>query len=277
MDRFSIRLHGLGGQGLKSMVQDILAPILLEGGFQVQAFPFFGGERRGAPVAGYIRCGEKKITTHSFITKPDMVVIFDHERISAAKATEDLKPKGIALINTSSPSQFIGFTRNWQVYAVDARKISLAHQIGRPEDPYMVVNTAMAGAMIAVFQTAFETQFPDEIIKTVLGDVLPQKISENYAAFLDGKKTVIRFIADASPMWQWLSKSRAIPYLTQPDEHCTKCNLCYLFCPKRAIEATADGMYVIYEKKCNYCGICVTLCPRDAIAMITQEGGDNHG
>ncbi|MBI2446464.1 MAG: 2-oxoacid:acceptor oxidoreductase family protein [Parcubacteria group bacterium] len=268
MERFSICLHGLGGQGLKSMIGDILAPLISEAGFEVQAFPFFGGERRGAPVSGYLRCGTKKITTHSFISNPDMVVIFDHERISVAKALENLKPGGIALINTAFPNQFLGLTRDWRIYTLNARAISLLHGIGNPEDPYMVINSAMAGAVLKILEPIFKSQLPDKTIEAVLNNVMPQKILENYEALLEGKKTVVGLMADASAMWQWLLKRRAIPHLTQPDEHCTKCNLCYLFCPKRAIETNASGAYIIDEEKCNYCGICVTLCPRNAIAMI---------
>ena len=269
MEKFSICLHGLGGQGLKSMIQDILAPLILEAGLEVQAFPFFGGERRGAPVSGYLRCGEKKITTHSFISNPNMVVIFDHERISVTKALEGLKPGAVALINTVFPNQFLGLTRDWQIYTLNARAISLAHGIGSPEDPYMIINSAMAGAVLKLLEPIFKSQLSDKTIEAVLNNVLPQKILENYAALLEGRKTVVKLMAGASAMWQWLLKGRTFPYLTQPDEHCTKCNLCYLFCPKRAIETTAGGAYIIDEEKCNYCGICVTLCPLRAIAMVT--------
>ena len=273
-----MRLHGLGGQGLKSMIQNMLAPLILEAGLQVQAFPFFGGERRGAPVAEYLRCGNKKITTHSFITNPDMVVIFDHGRIPVFEAIEGLRPGGIALINTQNPNQFMGLTRDFRVYTLNARAISLAHGIGQPEDPYMVINSAMAGGVVRIFESAQGSHFSDEAIKVMLGDALPEKILENYAALSDGRKTVARLIADVSPAWQWLSKSRAVPYFVQPDERCTKCNLCYLFCPKQAIEIIAkSGRYVINEEKCNYCGICAALCPRDAITMIIQEGDARHG
>ncbi len=273
MDRFSVRLHGLGGQGLKSMIQEILAPLLLRSGLHVQAFPFFGGERRGAAVAGYLRCGERPITTHSFISNPDMVVIFDHERIAVDKALEGLKPGGIVLINTPSPNQFMGLTHDWQVYTLNARAISLLHGIGEAQDPFMVINSAMTGAVLSVLESVLESRFSDEAIEAVLASALPQKISENSVALADGKSTVVKLMADGTPMWQWLVKQKNFPYLTQPDERCTSCNLCYLFCPKRAIEVTAEGKYLIHEEKCNYCGICVATCPRGAIVMRTEEGG----
>lgn len=271
MDRFSMRLHGLGGQGLKSMIQEMLAPILLRSGFQVQAFPFFGGERRGAAVAGYLRCGRKKISTHSFISEPDMVVIFDHERLQVAKALEGLRPGGIVLINTPAPNQFMGLTHVWQVYTLNCRAISLGHGIGEPADPFTVINSAMAGGVARVLESVFGIQFPDDLANSVLGEALAQKVSENQKAFLDGKRIVVRLMADGSPMWQLLIKNRSVPYLVQPDERCTACNLCHLFCPKRAIEVTAGGRYVIHEEKCNYCAVCVAVCPRNAITMRFEE------
>ncbi|MBI2639653.1 MAG: 2-oxoacid:acceptor oxidoreductase family protein [Candidatus Sungbacteria bacterium] len=287
MDRFSIRFHGLGGQGLKSMIQEMLAPILLRSGFQVQAFPFFGGERRGAAVAGYLRCGRKKISTHSFISEPDMVVVFDHERVQLAKALEGLKPGGIVVINTSAPNQFMGLTHDWLVYTLNCRSISLGCGIGEPSDPFTVVNSAMAGGVARILESVFGAQFPDDLADAVLGEALPQKVSENQKAFLEGKRTVVRLMADGMPVWQLLIKSRNFPYLVQPDERCTACNLCYLFCPKRAIEVTAGGRYVIHEEKCNYCAICVAICPLDAIIMRLEEsskldsavmqGGGDHG
>ncbi len=54
-----IRFHGRGGQGT------VLATILLsqaffQAGYQVQSFPFFGVERRGALVEAYLRLDAKK-------------------------------------------------------------------------------------------------------------------------------------------------------------------------------------------------------------------------
>lgn len=272
MERFSICLYGLGGQGLKSMIQDILAPIILQADLEVQSLPFFGGERRGALVSGYLRCGSERISTHSFITDPDMIVIFDHQRVSITNVLKGLKPGAIILINTAFPNQFLELTKNWQVYTLNARAISLACEIGNPKDPYMVINSAMAGAMLKILELVFENQFSDDSVKAVLDKALPQKILENILALREGKKTVIKLISNGTPTQQQLTTNKSIPYIMQPDERCTKCNLCYLFCPKRAIEVAANNVYIIHEEECNYCGICVNLCPLNAITIITKEG-----
>lgn len=49
-----IRFHGRGGQGAVTAAE-ILAKAAFEDGKYSQAFPFFGVERRGAPVMAFTR------------------------------------------------------------------------------------------------------------------------------------------------------------------------------------------------------------------------------
>ena len=69
-----VRFHGRGGQGAV-----IASTILAEAGFlegkEVAAFPFFGVERRGAPVTAYTRLAEEKIRIKSGIYEPDFVIV----------------------------------------------------------------------------------------------------------------------------------------------------------------------------------------------------------
>ena len=54
-----IRFHGRGGQG--TVVATILmSKAFFRAGYQVQSFPFFGVERRGAPVEAYLRLDKAK-------------------------------------------------------------------------------------------------------------------------------------------------------------------------------------------------------------------------
>ncbi|MCK4221583.1 MAG: 2-oxoacid:acceptor oxidoreductase family protein, partial [Dehalococcoidia bacterium] len=45
-----IRFHGRGGQGAVTAANLLASAALKDGHKGVQSFPFFGGERRGAPV-----------------------------------------------------------------------------------------------------------------------------------------------------------------------------------------------------------------------------------
>lgn len=73
---YEIRLHGRGGQGAV-MASGILAAGLVEEGKFAVAIPSFGFERRGAPVAAFLRCDEREIRRLTNITRPDCILCID--------------------------------------------------------------------------------------------------------------------------------------------------------------------------------------------------------
>jgi 2-oxoacid:acceptor oxidoreductase gamma subunit (pyruvate/2-ketoisovalerate family) len=59
-----IRFHGRGGQGTV-VASILLAKAFFKAGYDVQTFPLFGVERRGAPVEAYLRLDKQKILTRN--------------------------------------------------------------------------------------------------------------------------------------------------------------------------------------------------------------------
>ncbi len=55
-------------------------------------------------------------------------------------------------------------------------------------------------------------------------------------------------------------------------EKCTKCGLCFLYCPEGCITEREDGYFVADLSYCKGCGICAHECPKDAITMEEEEG-----
>jgi pyruvate ferredoxin oxidoreductase gamma subunit len=53
-----IRIHGRGGQGAVTFAE-LLAEAADLAGWQAQAFPSFGVERRGAPVTSFVRLSKE--------------------------------------------------------------------------------------------------------------------------------------------------------------------------------------------------------------------------
>jgi len=53
-------------------------------------------------------------------------------------------------------------------------------------------------------------------------------------------------------------------------EKCTKCALCYLYCPDAALRLTEDGFFEVDKDYCKGCGICSRECWFGAISM--EEG-----
>ena len=55
-------------------------------------------------------------------------------------------------------------------------------------------------------------------------------------------------------------------------EKCTKCGLCYIYCPEGCIQpAAAEGYFDIDLFYCKGCGICAQECPTNAITMVEEE------
>jgi len=136
------RFHGRGGQGAVIGAEMLAKAAFLEGKWS-QAFPFFGAERRGAPVKAFIRISDREILLRSQIYDPDYVIVLDSELLETANASEGLKPGGMLVINTrKSPEDF---DLDFKVATVDATDIALKFGLliaGMP-----VVNTAMLGAL----------------------------------------------------------------------------------------------------------------------------------
>ncbi|MGB9713466.1 MAG: 4Fe-4S binding protein [Candidatus Bathyarchaeales archaeon] len=52
---------------------------------------------------------------------------------------------------------------------------------------------------------------------------------------------------------------------------CTKCTLCWVYCPDAAIERQQDDSPKIDYDYCKGCGICANECPVKAIIMKREE------
>ncbi len=52
---------------------------------------------------------------------------------------------------------------------------------------------------------------------------------------------------------------------------CTKCNVCWKFCPDDAIGFDGDGYPVVRLDYCKGCAICAEECKPKAIVMVKEE------
>ena len=141
-----IRFHGRGGQGAV-IASNILAEAAFLEGKAVSAFPYFGVERRGAPVTAYTRMDDREIRVKSGIYEPDYVVVMDQSLIKAVDVVAGLKPGGKVIINTTKkPDSFdLGHT---EVYTVDATGIAIENRLGSKAAP--IVNSAILGGFVKI-------------------------------------------------------------------------------------------------------------------------------
>ena len=145
-DVFEIRWHGRGGQGAKT-ASLLFSEAAMSLGKYIQAFPEYGPERMGAPVASYNRLSDNPITLHCGITNPSIVLVLDPTLIEAVDVVAGLPQDGKLIVNSSLPASEIREKINFKggtVYTVDASKIS-KETIGRE-----IPNTPMLGALVKV-------------------------------------------------------------------------------------------------------------------------------
>ena len=169
-----IRIHGRGGQGAVAAAH-VLAMALFAEGKWVQAFPHFGVERRGAPVASFVRFDEQPIELRCHIYHPDYVIVLDPTLSDSAAVAQGLKPGCSVLLNSPCNPDEPGRFAEFRCATVDASAIALEHRLGQRANP--IVNTAILGAF-ARFSAVVAL---DSVIEAVL-ELIKRKQDANIAA-----------------------------------------------------------------------------------------------
>jgi pyruvate ferredoxin oxidoreductase gamma subunit len=179
-----IRWHGRGGMGVVTSAEIVAQAAIAEGKY-AQAFPSFGPERRGAPVAAFVRISAgEPIRIRSEILTPDVVVIFDEQLIEKAGAMAGLREEGIVILNTGRPiSEIEKEIKAGQIAAVDASKIAL-ETLGVP-----IVNTTMVGALIKA-TGIINPESVEEPLRRRFGRIAEKNITAMKKAYAETKVTV---------------------------------------------------------------------------------------
>ncbi len=97
-----IRIEGRGGQG-NVVAAYLLAQAGFEAGRFVQAFPSFGPERRGAPVAAFVRISDSPIKRRCQVHEPAYLIIQDPSLLHAPGTLQCVRKGGGVLVNSSKP------------------------------------------------------------------------------------------------------------------------------------------------------------------------------
>src|SRR5512137_276317 len=135
-----IRIHGRGGQGAV-LAGSILATAFVEEGKHVVAVPSFGFERRGAPVASFLRVDDKPIRQMTNIYRPDCILCIDPTVARAVNVFDGIADGAVLVQTTARPlSELQRPDRVACVGLCDAVSIALAI-FRRP-----ITNTIMLGA-----------------------------------------------------------------------------------------------------------------------------------
>ena len=169
-----IRFHGRGGQGAV-IASEVLAHAFFKDGRYVQAFPQFGVERRGAPVAAFCRADDSPILLRSQVYTPDHLIVLDASLLQSPQIFSGLKPGGLVLINAPASAQWEPVSDDFKVAVIDASAIAVKHGLGSFSNP--IVNTAILGAFAAA---SGAVQLAS--VKAAIKEEVPVKPDQNVAA-----------------------------------------------------------------------------------------------
>ena len=106
MKRYNIRIAGVGGQGVVTSAH-ILGNAMSNAGNYASLVPFFGSEKRMAPVEAYVRVSNEPIYEVGEVVYPDIIMIYHPQVITHGKSYTmpfytGLKPNGVVIINTET-------------------------------------------------------------------------------------------------------------------------------------------------------------------------------
>jgi pyruvate ferredoxin oxidoreductase gamma subunit len=290
-----IRFHGRGGQGAV-LAAELMVVAAFEDGKYGQAFPAFGGERRGAPVQAFVRLDQHPVRVRYRVNQPDHVIILDHTLPNMVDVLDGLKQGGLAFIDSEKSPADLLWSVDAPVYAIPATRIAL-EVFGQP-----FVNPAMLGAWAAATSEvsldaithAFLDHFPGSLgekngraaqmgFDFIRAGAIPVQVKKSAqvvgrpavwgreeVAGVPGQplhfaSVVAARTSLAYPTGSW-RYSRPVIDL----EACNGCTVCEMFCPDSCL-AIVDEKAVMDLEFCKGCGICAEVCARNAIQMVVEE------
>lgn len=286
--KVEIRFHGRGGQGAVT-ASKLLAEAAYLSGFRSQSMPFFGAERRGAPVVAFARISDREIYETSQVYHPDLIAVLDPVILKAVDVFSGLKDGGVAVLNSISEQKMDFHQKHLHLITVDATKIAVKHGLlvsGLP-----VVNTTMLGAVVRgleVLGVSIDLETLERLIEERFGHADVEAMRECYRKSryrlvngrneegkegrIPGKLKVEVPISkpSAGVMGKTMFWRDFRPVIDA--EKCNLCLNCWLHCPEGVVRVD-DAVSIDYEY-CKGCLVCSTVCPKGAIRKEREVFAD---
>jgi len=158
MKRYNIRISGLGGQGVVTSAH-ILGNSMSNAGQYASLVPFFGSEKRMAPVEAYVRASNEPIYEVGEVIYPDIIMIYHPQVVTHGKSYTmpfytGLKKNSIVIMNVE---QDVLSPEDWKVLndlnttVIQYNCTKLAMDIAGTE---LATNMAMMGIILGILKLA---------------------------------------------------------------------------------------------------------------------------
>ena len=305
MTIISVLLAGRGGQGIKSSARIVGTTAFLNG-FNVQDQPIYGAERRGAPVLAFVRISKGLILERGPVAHPSLLVIADDSLLDdpSINLLQTISLAENVFINTIKSAEEIHSKYNMNdrvpisdVSVADLDK--LAEQcLDRP-----VVGSGVAGVTSRLLGQDFRDlenamslelqhigitgkDLSDNLVlakkaydslSVQLRERSKREASKNTKTFVElsyqGPRISTSTILSPANTRQrrvgmWSRYKPVIDY-----GECTRCRICYVYCPDSAILIGKDDFPAVNYDACKGCDICHTECPVNAISLVQKKEG----
>lgn len=303
---YRIRLHGRGGQGMKTAGR-MLGTAFFAEGFEVQDAPRYGAERRGAPIFAYVRASRAAIRERGIIRRPDLVVVADASLlgVAAAGVLSGVDEQTVLLLDSSEAPAVWRDRLSFGGRVLTLRAEAEEHA----ELPFIGASCAAAAArLVGVISRGSLERAIREELAGMGPDVVESNLSRALAAWerlapeagcvREGPEPAVG--AQRAPAWIELPFEPAD--VSAPDVHgaatsvqvrtglwrtlrpeidlerCHRCSwICSTFCPDGALLVEADGTPRIDYDHCKGCLVCVAVCPHHAIGSVPERDAAREG
>jgi pyruvate ferredoxin oxidoreductase gamma subunit len=271
---------GRGGEGVV-LASQILADTFARAGSWVQSFPEFTAERRGAPIAAFLRWDETSPIHRRYKVRECDVLVVVSPSPPSPEALGRVRAGGLVVLNRETRFPHTG---PFDLARVPASRIAQRNGIfsvdGRP-----MANVALLGACVRLLAPQ-ALPLLEEAITSRTGALATANVTAAREGFdACAKQHALRRDTpfELAPAPRPHSTSLLFPMSTATSRRnhtgtwsldrplltsaCTACAVCALFCPEGAISRVEGSMAIDYLY-CKGCGICEVVCPvRNAIAM----------
>ncbi len=171
--RYNIRISGLGGQGVVTTAH-ILGSTMDNAGKYASLVPFFGSEKRMAPVEAYVRASSEPIYEVGEVVYPDIIMIYHSQVVTHGKSYTmpfytGLKPNSLIIINTDRDvlePEDMKVLRDLNAKVVQFDATDLALQIAGTE---LATNMAMMGMLLGLTKLVTEANIEKAVRERFLG------------------------------------------------------------------------------------------------------------
>jgi len=291
-----VRLHGRGGQGIKTASQ-VLGTAAFLSVFQAQDFPLFGAERRGAPIVAFTRIDKEPILERGPIAVPDLILIGDATLLEDSQAAPacGADAQTTLFVNSEEAPNSLKDRLSLSTVPVtcELTKLCLKHL-----DSGMILSTALAAAgarmtglislenLLEAVEIELTEISPEllqkniDLVREVFEAVDPVNFKGREDKALSSSKLLVleqKAVQDAAPLitatgnmsqrktGNWRIHRPEIDY-----EECNHCMICYARCPEGVIKEDREGKPEIDYDHCKGCMICAQECPKHAIKTLWE-------